>query len=141
MNCPECGAPELACEARYHECLVKEFTDAGFGSVHHLTVSAYMVQHSSNLTKEGWLFERDLLHDFLVNRKDPARVRQENQDSLDSGERKFKISSRDGLSKIDMHQWTKTILDVRLDDAATYCSDVIAWAQAVLADAMSAQTL
>ena len=64
MDCPECGAPAGKCESRYHECLVKEFSEPGYGAVHHLTVSAYMLQHSSKLTREGWLFERDLLNDF-----------------------------------------------------------------------------
>ncbi len=141
MDCPECGAPESACEARYHECLAKEFSEAGYGAVHHLTVSAYMLQHSSRLTKEGWLFERDLLKDFLVNEKDPALVVKQNQARLDSGTRGFKIASTDGQPRIDRRQWSKTILDVHLDTAEMYCQQVVAWAQSVLADAETCKTL
>src|SRR6185369_4158225 len=77
VNCPECGAAE--CEARYHDFLVKEFEDPGYGAVHHLTVATYMLQHSSALTKEGWLFERNLLREFLIEKKPAAFIRQQNR--------------------------------------------------------------
>lgn len=135
MNCPECGAPGNACEMRFHEFLIKEFEDAGYGAVHHLTVAAYMVQHSSNLTKEGWLFERGLLHEFLIEKKPPAYIRKQNRDVVDSGKRSFKIKAKDGLPKIAKTNWAKTILDVRAEEAGVYCEDVHAWALAVLKDA------
>jgi hypothetical protein len=56
MNCLECGATSKACESQFHEFLAKEFTDPKYWAVHHLTVSAYMIQHSSKLTPEGWLY-------------------------------------------------------------------------------------
>jgi len=141
MDCPECGAADHACENRYHECLAKEFSEADYGAVHHLTVATYMLQHSSKLTREGWVFERELLKDFLLNHKDPASVRLENKDKVDSGKRQFKIASDDGQPKIDRREWTKTILDVRLDDPESYCRDVTAWAEAALEDARSCATL
>ena len=134
MNCPECGAPEAQCEPRYHECLNKEFTDAGYGAVHHLTVATYMLQHSSKLTREGWLYERELLRSFIVENKPPAFIRKQNKDLVDNGKRKFKITSKDGLPKIARTTWTKTILDIRTENADVYCEDVTAWAKAALAD-------
>lgn len=135
MDCPECGAPDNACEARYHECLVKEFENPGYGAVHHLTVAAYMLQHSSKLTKEGWLFERNLLREFIIEEKAPAFIRKQNRDVVDSGKRQFKIKSRDGQPVISRTQWTKTIMNVRLDSVENYCADITAWAEAALADA------
>jgi len=135
MNCPECGAPDNTCETRFHEFLVREFEDAGYGVVHHLTVSAYMVQHSSKLTREGWLHERELLREFLVENKPSAFIRKQNKKLVDSGKRKFKIKSRDGLPVISKNQWTKTILDVRVDNAEDYCEDVTAWARSALDEA------
>ncbi len=135
MTCPECGAPDDACEQRYHECLVREFSQPGYGAVHHLTVATYMLQHSSKLTKEGWNYERDLLREFLVEKKPPAFVRMQNRDQVDDGKRKFKIKSTDGRPKIGRARWTKTILDVSLEDPEAYCRDVTAWAQASLHDA------
>jgi hypothetical protein len=135
MNCPECGAPVNACGTRYHECLVKEFEDAGYGAVHHLTVAAYMLQHSSNLTRAGWLHERELLREFLVENKSPAFIRIQNKDLVDSGKRTFKIKSKDGLPVISKITWAKTILDVRMENAELYCEDVTVWARSVLEEA------
>jgi hypothetical protein len=134
MNCPECGAFEDLCQTRFDEFLILEFTDAGYGAVHHLTVATYMLQHSSRLTREGWLHERELLREFLVENKPPAFIREQNKDLVDSGKRKFKIKSRDGLPIIEKTTWTKTILDVRAENAGVYCQDVTAWARSVLED-------
>ena len=130
MICPECGAEN--CQARFDEFLVLEFTDAVYGAVHHLTVAAYMLQHSSKLTREGWLHMRWLLKEFLVDNKSPAFIRKQNKDLVDSGKRKFKIASKDGWPVISKTTWTKTILDVRVDNAPIYCDDVTVWARSVL---------
>jgi hypothetical protein len=130
MNCPECGAD--GCEERYHACLVQEFTDPGYGAVHHLTVAAYMLQHSSKLTKEGWEYERKLLRAFLVENQSPEQVRSRSKAVVDSGKRKFKIASKGGLPVIAKIMWAKTILDVRMENAESYCADVTEWASSVL---------
>ena len=135
MNCPECGAPESSCKTRFDEFLVLEFTDTGYGAVHHLTVAVYMLQHSSKLTREGWLHMRELLKEFLVENKPPAFIRKQNRDLVDSGKRKFKIASRDGVPVINKSTWTKTILDVRAENAEVYCADVTAWARSALEEA------
>jgi len=134
MNCPECGAADTLCQTRFDECLILEFSDAAYGAVHHLTVAAYMVQHSSHLTRAGWLYERELLREFLVENKPPAYVRKRNKDLVDSGKRTFKIKSRDSKPVIDKKNWKKTILDVRMENAEAYCADVTVWARSVLDD-------
>src|SRR5215211_2837904 len=128
-NCPECGASDSLCKERFDEFLILEFTDAGYGAVHHLTVTAYMIQHSSKMTREGWLFERNLLREFLVEKKPPAYIRKQNKDVVDSGKRKFKIKSKTGVPVIDKTTWIMTILDVQAEDAEVYCEDVTAWAR------------
>jgi hypothetical protein len=135
MNCPECGALDNLCQARFDEFLILEFTDAGYGAVHHLTVAAYMVQHSSRMTPEGWKYERDLLREFIVEKKTPATIRKQIKDTVDSGKRKFKIKSRTGVPVINKTTWTKTILDVRAENAEVYCEDITAWAESVLEEA------
>ena len=135
--CPECGVPDTACKARFHECLALEFQDPAYGAVHHLTVAAYLLQHSSQLTREGWLHQRELLREFLVENKPPAFVRQQNKDLVDSGNRTFKIKSKDRKPVINKTTWTKTILDIRMENAEEYCADVTAWARSVLEDAES----
>ena len=132
MNCPECGAPDNLCQARFDEFLALEFTDAGYGAVHHLTVATYMVQHSSKMTREGWLHERELLREFIIEKKPPAFIRRQNKDLVDSGKRTFKFKSKDGVPVIDKSTWTKTILDVRTENTEMYCEDITAWARSVL---------
>ena len=135
MNCPECGAVDNLCRSRFDEFLVLEFSDMGYGEVHNLTVATYMLQHSSKLSLEGWLYERDLLREFIVEKKSPSLVRQQVKDSVDSGKRTFKFKSKDGKPVISKTSWTKTILDVRWENAEVYCADVNSWATAVLEDA------
>jgi hypothetical protein len=135
MNCPECGATDSLCKTRFDEFLILEFTDAGYGAAHHLTVTAYMLQHSSQLTREGWLHMRGLLREFLVENKPPEFVRKQSRDLVDSGKRKFKISSKDSVPVIQKSMWGKTILDVRAENAEVYCADVSAWARVVLEEA------
>jgi hypothetical protein len=135
MNCPKCGAVDNACEPRFHECLALEFQDPAYGAVHHLTVTAYMLQHSSQLTREGWLHQRELLRQFIVENMSPAFIRQQNKALVDSRKRTFKIKSTDGVPVINKTTWTKTILDIRMENAKEYCEDVTAWARSVLEDA------
>ena len=135
MNCPECGAVDNLCRSRFDEFLALEFSDMGYGEVHNLTVATYMLQHSSKLSLEGWLYERDLLREFIVEKKSPSLVRQQVKDSVDSSKRTFKFKSKDGKPVISKSTWTKTILDVRWENAEVYYADVNSWATAVLEDA------
>lgn len=135
MNCPECGAADGLCKSCFDEFLALEFSDMDYGAVHNLTVAAYMLQHSSKLSREGWLYERDLLREFIVEKKSPSLIRQQVKDSVDSGKRTFKFKSKDGKPVINKSTWTKTILDVRTENAEVYCADVSAWARATLEEA------
>lgn len=135
MNCPECGATDNLCKSRFDEFLALEFSDMSYGEVHNLTVATYMIQHSSKMSLEGWMYERDLLREFIVEKKSPSLVRQQVKDSVDSGKRTFKFKSKDSKPVISKTSWTKTILDVRTENAEVYCVDVNAWAKSVLEDA------
>jgi hypothetical protein len=135
MNCPECGAPDNLCQTRFDEFLVLEFTDPAYGMVHNLTVATYMLQHSSKMTREGWLYERGLLRDFIVERKSPAVIRKQIRDYVDSGKRTFKFKSKTAVPVINKSIWTKTILDVRTENAEVYCEDIQAWARSALEEA------
>ena len=135
MNCSECGAPDKLCQMRFDEFLVLEFTEPGYGAVHHLTVATYMLQHSSKMTREGWLHERELLREFLIENKPPEFIRKQNKDLVDSGKRTFKFKSKDGKPVIVKSTWNKTILDVRMENTEIYCEDINAWARSVLEEA------
>ena len=138
--CPECGAEAAAgvdCEALFNECLALEYSDTNYWEVQHLTVAAYMLQHSSRLTKEGWLATRQLLREFLVENKSPLEIKKQNKYSVNSGNRKWKITSRDGKAFIARCKWAKTILDVNLNSSTTYRDTIITWARAALEDSES----
>jgi len=47
----------------------------------------------------------------------------------------FEINSKDGSPVINKTTWTKTILDIRIENANVYCEDVTAWARSALEDA------
>jgi hypothetical protein len=140
MNCPECGAVDNLCQTRFDEFLALEFTDPGYGAVHNLTVCTFMIQHSSRMSKEGWLYERELLREFIVEKKSPSLIRQQVKKSVDSGKRTFKFKSKDGVPVINKSTWTKTILDVRTERADIYCEDINAWARSVLEEAETITT-
>ncbi len=135
MNCPECGAPDHLCQTCFDEFLVLEFSDPGYGAVHNLTVATFMLQHSSRMSKEGWLYERELLREFVVENKSPDLIRQQTKASVDSGKRTFKFKSKDGKPVISKTVWRKTILDVRSENAEVYCEDITAWARSALEEA------
>ena len=134
-SCPECGAADNLCQTRFDEFLVLEFTDPGYGAVHNLTVATYMLQHSSKMTREGWLYERDLLRDFIIEKKSSETIRKQIKDNVDSGKRTFKFKSRDGKRIIDKSTWKKTILDVRTENAEVYYEDIREWARSALEEA------
>ncbi len=137
-TCSECGAPataELNCQTGFDECLALEFTSAEFFAVHHLMVATFMLQHSSKLSREGWLAMRQLLREILVENKSPQEMRKQNKSAVNSGNRKWKIPSISGAPIIGCVPWAKTILDVRRESAEPYCADIAAWARASLADA------
>ena len=61
-------------------------------------------------------------------------IRKQIKDTVDSGKRTFKFKSKDGVPVINKKSWTKTILDVRTENAEEYCEDTNAWARSVLND-------
>ena len=131
-HCPECGGlftAEETCADHYHACLALEYTDpAYYGPVHHLTVLAYMLQHPSRLSADGWQAMHNLLARFLSEDVSPARMRQQLQNQVKN--KSFSLVKGEPAAQ-PTWAWNKTVMDVRLADADTYCADVRAWAEAV----------
>ena len=135
MNRPECGADNVVCQPRFNEFLILEFTDpAAYGAVHPLTVAAYMLQHSSKMSREGWTYEQGLLRKFLDANQTPEVVGTQNRDWIDGGQYRFTIKAGDGKPVAEKTAWTKSILDVRTESASVYCDDVTTWARSALED-------
>ncbi len=128
----ECGADAEACSNAWDECLALEYTQPSYGWVHHLTVAAYMLQHGSRLSREGWFAMRDQLRSFLDEGLDPQQARE--SWSAHAGEPHPSLLRGDvrGPSALE---WSRHIVDVRRDAAPAYCEDIAAWAATVLEEA------
>lgn len=132
-QCPECGGQFTAketCTDQYYACMALELTDPAYGAVHHLTVPAYMLQHPSQLSADGWQAMVQILHEFLVDGVSPARMRQVIQQQQKRQPKSFSMVKGAPAAQ-PAWVWRKTIMDVRLDDPTIYCADVRAWAEAV----------
>ena len=136
-KCPKCSAEYQAdddCRSRFEQCLALEYENpTAFGAVHHLTVTCYMLQHNE-YSHQAWLDAREMLRQFVVDGVAPAVMRKRNQDKLRGAKRRTSITKGARVPKFDAITWTRTIADVRLNDAEDYCADVKQWAAAVLAD-------
>jgi hypothetical protein len=130
-RCPLCGAPQgdESCQSRFDRALSLEFTDPAFGAVHLLTVTAYQLQHDQ-YTHAGWLAAREVLRGVIEDGLRPHEVAGRYRTLGDGGS----ISRGEPFGDFARIRWTRTIADVRTDDAATYRRDVEAWATSVLED-------
>ncbi|MCC6602392.1 MAG: hypothetical protein IT327_04235 [Anaerolineae bacterium] len=136
LPCPECGAQpagEATCTDRYHACMALELTNPDYGAVHHFTVPAYMLQHPSRLSADGWRAMAQILHEFLVGGVSPARMRQLVRQQQKNQPKSFSMVKGRAAERPSW-TWRKTIMDVRLDDPTSYCADVRTWAEAVYKD-------
>ncbi len=135
-RCLQCGAlldSVDSCAAFFDQCLALEFTDSRYGAVHHLTVPAYYLQHPSRLSRDGWRLMRETLRAFVVEGKTPAQMRS----AAAIAAKPLRLTKGIPMAFKKPIHWRKTVADVRLDAPAHYCTDVQAWAAAVLEDALS----
>lgn len=131
--CAQCGS--LCCEETFHRFLAREYVEAGYGAVHHLTVAAYMLQHPQQLSEEGWRAMRDTLRAFLLEGRSAQEHRALIREHVSSDNRSWSLKNGPRLALPAGFRWTQTIDAV--DDAAParYCRDIEDWARAVLQDA------
>lgn len=135
--CPQCGAqlPEgESCRERFERCLAFEFEQPRiYGAVHFLTVACYMLQHNQ-YSRQGWLFTRRGLAQVVREGLSPGELRERHHLRLDSGRREWSVTRGEKLPGVEAVHWNLSIAGVRLDDPDRYQSDVMRWAESVLAD-------
>lgn len=134
-RCPVCGADLLdaaSCEELWYRTQEREFTDASYGVVHHLSVPCYMIQHNA-YTRAGFWQVRDLLQRFVLG-LEPQVFRRQEGAKQDNKQRSFSFVKGEKLNALHGMQWSFTVSDVRLNNAQDYCHDVRQWAESVLAD-------
>ncbi len=134
--CPECGASwhdGKTCTDHFHQMLEWEFTDPVAGSVHHLTVLCYYIQHPSLLSPEGLATQQTLLRRFIEEGVTPAEMRRRNREMMDSGKRDWSLKPKGQPASYDRPMsWPMTVGDAAGASLEGYVERVTAWADAVL---------
>ncbi len=103
------------------------------GSVHHLMVLSYHLQHPSLYSPEGLTHAQNLLVDFVTRGVTPQQIRQRDREKVDSGKRTFKITGTPEAHGSYTHPvvWTLRACDVVAGGTERYVENVTAWAQSI----------
>jgi len=134
--CPLCGAQypdDETCRQRFERCLALEFEDAIAATVHHLTVSCYMLQHNA-YSRETWLAARKMLAQFIEEDVSPAEMRKQIASQVDNARRANPLTRGEKLAEFDQICWSSSLAQVHLDDPERYCREIRLWAESILHD-------
>ena len=121
-RCADCGA--IGCEALFHACLAADYTDPGYGRVHHLVVPTYALQH-------GWytVEAEAAMVEFILDHLD--------RPPSDHARRSIRAAA-DGPVQVRARQprtrhldWERHIGDVEQGNAHNYVATVRDWATSV----------
>jgi hypothetical protein len=129
--CSQCGA--IGCREKYDEILALEFeSPAVFGSVHHITVNCYNLQHPDIFTDEALAWMRTSLHAIVTEGLSGPEL-------LKRARKTFKgdvpVKRRTPLTKASPRtKWSMTVMDIRTDSPEVYVKDIKAWAESILDD-------
>jgi hypothetical protein len=115
------------CEATFHAFLTYDFSDPGYGAVHHLVVAAYMLQHDQydDETRETMLATVVPWLDRAPTDHDRAQIRA----AFDGPRRAIKRESR---APSVPRAWRLTVEDVNDSSAEAYRRTVRTWAAATI---------
>lgn len=136
-TCAECGAVwagDQTCQAVFDEYLSLEFTDPGYGAVHFLTVSTFMLQHGRySAAGRGWVVPA--LRAYLAGATDTERLRRDAGAALGSGQRTWKIMRAPTDPPPPAVAWDHTLAEVaaQAHAAASYRAAVTAGAARAVA--------
>ena len=135
--CVECQAEQTesrTCADAFHQALAWDFEDPRAGSIHHLTVLCYHLQHPSLYSPEGLQYAMALLVEFLEMQKSPKEVRRHNSEIVQNNRRNWRITgsqSMKGAYKTPP-TWTMNIQNVVAEGLENYPERVRTWSQSVL---------
>ncbi len=119
-----------------------EYPDYG-AAVHHLMVLSYYLQHPRLYSPAGLEHARHLLVDFVVHQIAAEEIRQGSRQTLDSTQRKWKITGTPGAAGEYARPvlWTMTAADVAAGGAEQYVENVRLWAHAIYASLLASGNL
>jgi hypothetical protein len=132
--CPECGAAGATCQDYFHQLLFWEAEYPDYGSVHHLMVLCYHLQHPSLYSPDGLRYAIQLLVEFVDQGLTPQEARQRHRAEVDSSQRSWKIKGTSAARGAYEHPitWPMTAAEVVTAGADHYCDSVRAWARSTL---------
>lgn len=135
-SCPLCGGQYLTgstCEDVFESLLALEFSNENYGSVHFLTVACMMIQHKA-YSDAGMEWILAQLKQYLSGDQTISQIREQNRNTVDSGQRKWKVIRDLGEKELSNISWSMTIQDVamRYVDPSDYCELVNNWANTVV---------
>jgi hypothetical protein len=133
--CPICGASPVdgkSCEDIFNEFLVLEFTDPDYGTVHMITVAAYMVQHG-RYSDEGLVWIKEQLRRHLEG-VSFQEIRREASSQVSNSSRGWKVTRPTDAPPLPKVNWSMTIADVAKEnhDAESYCRSIRKWGKVTL---------
>ena len=129
-TCAHCGVPE--CDVRFHACLERDYTDPGYGAVHHLVVSAYMLQHDAYADDV-----RPAMVDFVLAHLDAPPTAHEMRRiraATDGPARVRRRPDDPAPARPPAEEAQVTVADVDTTSAEAYRRTVRRWAEAVARD-------
>lgn len=127
--CPECGA--AGCREKFESMLALEFEGlAVFGTVHHVTVICFNLQHPAAFSDEALAWMRSTLRAIVEEGLSPAELRERSHKQF-NGQVKVLKKMPKSPHKVE---WSMTAMGVRTDSPEVYVSDVMAWAKSTLND-------
>lgn len=126
--CVHCGVE--GCEAKFHECLDRDFTDPDYGVVHHLTVSTYMLQHNAYTDEVTTPMAA-----FVLDHLDTPPGDREKRGIRSRVDGKQRVTRREPSPPVfPPAGWSMTIDDVDLATGEAYRATVRAWAESVASE-------
>lgn len=136
-TCAECGAvwaDDQTCQAVFDEFLIRDFTDPGYGAVHFLTVSTFMLQHG-RYSAAGLAWVVPTMRAYLAGDTNVERIRRAAGPALGQGQRTWKVmrAPTDPPQRAVAWDLTLPAVAAQVHDAASYRAAITAWAARAVA--------
>ena len=138
--CDECRGKLFdgkVCRDYFEEMITWDFEDfMGAGTVHHLTVLCYSLQHPTSYSQKGLSDAKEFLTEFVLKKASFEEHDKRNRERLSSNVRDWKIkgTAEDYGTYPIVPKWTIHTSDVAIPGKEGYEARVQSWAESVYKD-------
>ena len=138
--CNECGGKLFdgkVCRDYFEEMIIWDFEDfMGAGTVHHLTVLCYNLQHPKSYSKRGLQDAKEFLIEFVLKKAPFEEHDLRNRERLSSNVRDWKIAAtpEDYGAYDPVPDWNMHVPEVAIPGKEGYEARVQAWTESVYKD-------